>query len=364
MRSESSTRALEVARAKLDEQLKKSPDDPKLLLLRGRADERLEQYAEAARFFRRASTLLQRTGDVVGSVAASIEAARAYARAGDSDKAKDLFEYGIARYDQLNDTVNAALTRVAYAQVLLDAKLPPLAREALEVALEPLEAQEHWEELGWALERLTEFARTEHDAELALERAKAAVECAAKGKDRLAFGKRLAVVAALHLEAGRFGKARQYQERAQSYLREEQDTLGLLSGFETLAAAAVAAGEPEHAENLLMEAIEMADKLGKPRPKGRLRVRLAEILLGRREASMAKDLLDHAVALLHTAGDPWGSAPAFVLLGRSCWKLQQREQALRALQRAEALYRAVGDEAEATRAATMHGQAVDGRWAG
>jgi tetratricopeptide (TPR) repeat protein len=364
MRSESSTRALEVARAKLDEQLKKSPDDPKLLMLRGRADERLEQYADAARFFRRAATLLQRTGDVVGSVSASIEAARAYARAGDAEKAKDLFEYGIARYDQLNDTVNAALTRVVYAQVLLDAKLPPLAQEALEMALEPLEAQQHWEELGWALERLTEFARAQHEPALALDRAKAAVECAAKAKNRLVFGRRLAVVAALHLEAGRFGKARQYQERAQGYLREEQDTLGLLAGFETLAAATVGEGELERAEALLMEAIEMADKLGKPRPKGRLRVRLAELVLERDEAALARDLLEHAVALLHTAGDPWGSAPAFVLLGRACWKLEQHELALRALQRAEALYRAVGDEAEATRAATMHGQAVDGRWAG
>lgn len=364
MRNDSSTRALEIARAKLDEQLKKTPDDPRLLLLRARADEKLEQYSDAVKFFRRAATLLQRSGDITASVSASLEAANAHARAGELSEANELFDYAIARYEQLDEHVSAALARVTQARVLLDARETAKAWGVLALSIGPLEQGEHWVELGWAYERLTEFAKVSGDPVSALEHAKAAVECAAKAKDRHLFGRRLAIVAGLHLEAGRFGKARQYQERAQGYLKEGGDTLGLLAGFETLAAAAIGNQEPDAARALLEEAIALADTYGKPRPKGQLRVRLAEILVERGEHAQAKDLLEHAVALLHTAGDPRGSAPAFTLLGRIHWSLGERELSLRALARSEQLFRAVGKDSEAERVAQMRERASDGRWDG
>ena len=70
----SSTRALEEARARLDESLAKNPSDPALLLMRGRADERLEQFEDAAKFFQRAAKLLHEQGDRPAEAAASASA--------------------------------------------------------------------------------------------------------------------------------------------------------------------------------------------------------------------------------------------------------------------------------------------------
>src|SRR5438128_1833205 len=98
-----STRALEEARARLDVALLKNPDDPSLLLLRGRADERLEQFEAAATFFQRAAKLLHDHGDRAAEAAASVEAAQAFGRGNALSKARLLFQRAIAGYELLGD---------------------------------------------------------------------------------------------------------------------------------------------------------------------------------------------------------------------------------------------------------------------
>lgn len=360
----SSTRALEEARARLDEALHKTPDDPTLLLLRGRADERLEQFEAAASFFQRAAKRLHELGDRPAEAAASVEAAQAFARAGALSKARLLFQRAIAGYELIPDPVAVARTRVAFARVQIAAKTPTEARQQLELCLLPLEDAADWEALGWVNEQLTQIARDGLDVPSALEHARAAVECAAKAKDRPSFGQRLAMVATLHLESGNLAKARQYQEKAQPYLKEAKSWLPLLAGYDTLVDVALAEGESARAETLLGQALEVADEVRKPGPQGRLRARWAALALERGDAETAKKLLDLAVSQLHAAGDPWASAPAFVVLGRACWKLGRTDDAMRALDRAESLHRILGDEFGAAQVAVMRREAAEGRWAG
>jgi tetratricopeptide (TPR) repeat protein len=360
----SSTRALEEARARLDESLAKHPDDPTLLLLRGRADERLEQFEDAAKFFQRAAKRLHEQGDRAAEAAASVEAAQAFGRAGALSKAGLLFQAAIAGYELLPDEVSVARTRLAFAKVQMAAKQQADARQQLELTLEPLEAAADWESLGWVNEQLTQIAHDASEPEGALSRARSAVECAAKAKDRSSFGQRLAMVAVLHLEGRNLAKARQYQERAQPYLREAELWLPLLAGYDTLVEVALAEGDRQRAEDLYRDALAVADEVRKPGPQGRIRARWANLVLDRGDAEGAKKLLETAVTQLHAAGDPWESAPAFVALGRACWRLRSKSEALRALDRAESLYRILGDDSTAADVAVMRAEAASGRWAG
>lgn len=360
----SSTRALEEARARLDDALLKTPDDAALLLLRGRADERLEQFEEAATFFQRAAKRLHEQGDRAAEAAASVEAAQACARAGALSKARLLFQRAIAGYELLSDPLAVARTRVDFARTQLVAKQPAEARQQLELCVAPLAEVCDWEALGWVHEQLTQIARDTLDHPAALEHARSSVECAAKAKDRPNFGLRLAMVAMLHLESGNWAKARQYQEKAQPYLREAKSGLALLNGYDTLVDVAIAEKDLARAEALLGEALAVADELRKPGPQGRKRARLASLMLERGAAAEAKVLLEQAVSQLHSAGDPRSSAPAFVDLGRACWRLGLVPESLRALDRAGELYGLLGDDLGSSRVSAMRREAAEGRWTG
>lgn len=344
-----STRALEEARARLDAELTKNPDDPKLLLLRGRADERLEQFDEAAHFFKRAATILHEQRDMVGEAAAVVEAAAAFGRASRFTEAQALFAKAIARYLELGDGFGTARARLAFAKVRLAAQQFDEARTLLEQCLEPLEAASDWETLGWVNEQLV----TVSPEDLALSRARAAVECAAKAKDRGAFGQRLAIVARLHRDSGNWGKAKQYQEKALPYLKASADWVAVLSGYEVLVQAARMEGDLTRAEAVLRQAIEVADEVKKPGFQGRLRATWASVLLEKDDPSGALALLDTAIKQLHAAGDLRSSAPAFLDMGRVLHRLGDMSGALKALDRSKWMFEQLGDTVSAASVAAV-----------
>lgn len=351
-----STRALEEARARLDAELVKTPDDPKLLMLRGRADERLEQFAEAAQFYQRAARFLHEARDMTGEAAAVVEAATAFGKAGATSKARMLFSRAITRYMELGDPAGTANARVAFAKIQLAAQLYDEARPQLELCLESLEAAGDWDTLGWVNEQLVQVRPTGDD-NYALTHARAAVECAAKAKDRAAFGTRLALVAKLHRDAGNWGKAKQYQEKALPYLRAATDWVAVLTGYELLVEAALIDGDLARAEAVLRQAIEVADEVRKPGFQGRLRAKWARVLLDKEDPEGASALLDTAVKQLHAAGDLRSSAPAFLDAGRAHALLGDIDAALRAFDRSKWMYEQLGDPDGASAAASQRADA-------
>jgi tetratricopeptide (TPR) repeat protein len=356
-----SIRALELARARLDDRLAASPDDPRLLVLRGRADERLEGFEDAALYFERAARLFAQEGDKAAQAGALVEAGAALARAGMLSKGWHTFDRAVTLYQKLGDEVAETRARLLFARAKLGARLPEEARLLLEACLAPLERHQDWEELGWAREQLTLIHRDAGDPNTALEHAREAVKCASKSGERQKYGQRLAMVAALHKQAGNLRKARQYQEGAQPYLVEFGDTVGVLSGYEILVDAALL-GDRDEARRLLTEAVDYADRVGRPGFQGRLRTRWARLELDGGDPVLALELLEKAVTLLHAAGDPRASAPAFMLRGRAQWRLGRSEEALKSLERAESFHRMLGEDAAAENIAHMRREAELGEW--
>ncbi|MEZ4241063.1 MAG: hypothetical protein R3F59_33860 [Myxococcota bacterium] len=359
-----STRALEEARQRLDRELAKHPEDAKLLLLRGRADERLERYEDAAAFFQRAAKVLRAEGDRAGEAAAVLEAASAYGRAGDFSRARLLFVRAVSTFEELPDAVGAGRARAAYARMLLDDGQAADAEEQLRLCVGALEQGEVWDTLGWAQERLVQLALAADDLEGALAAARSAVESAARAKDRPRFGAGLAQVARLHLASGNWGKARQYQERALPYLREAEAWVPLLEGYLMLIDGELAEGGVDRTEALIGEATEVADRVRKPMFQGRLRVRSGEVLLLRGDPARARALLQQGVELLQRAGDLRSSAPAFEALGRAQWRLGDRDAALVALDRAAWMHRQLGDAERAADVEAVRANAASGAWKG
>src|SRR5688500_10552200 len=99
--SQPSIRALEQARARLHEQLTASPDDPKLLQLCARTEERLGRYEDAASLHQRAAKALRAAGDRGPEAAAWLETAQAYARGGHVAKAQTFFQRAVAGHELL-----------------------------------------------------------------------------------------------------------------------------------------------------------------------------------------------------------------------------------------------------------------------
>ncbi|MEQ1504525.1 MAG: tetratricopeptide repeat protein, partial [Myxococcota bacterium] len=278
-------------------------------------------------------------------------------------RARALFLKAIGAWEQLGDPLAAARARMAFARAQIALRQVSDARLQLELAVPAVERAGDHDALGWLYEELAAVLR-DTDPPAALDRARAAVQCAAKAGDRPRVGIRLGVVSGLYAATGNWAKARQYQEKALEYLRESHDGLGICAGLDRLAEAAVALGEPDRAEALLREAVELADSLRKPGLQGQLRRRLADRILARGDALAARDLLDRAITLLHTAGDPRESYPAALSLARAHWRLGRRPDAVRALDRAIALCRILGDEDGAAKVTAMRAEAALGEWRG
>jgi tetratricopeptide (TPR) repeat protein len=361
MATPSSIRALELARAHLDEQLAQKPDDPKLLVLRARADERLEQFDAAADFYRRAADRYHALNDVAAEATARLDAGNMLIRAGSPGGSWGQFEGAIRLFLQAGDPLGAARARCGLARGKIEGRHASEAYLLLEASVPPLTQHEDWELLGWVHEQLAQLMRESGDREGALREAKAAVECAAKGKDRRRFGRRLAAVAALHRELGNRAKARQYQEKAQPHLLGADDVMGALAGYELLADV-LPDTDAGAAIALIDKAISYADVVGKPGYQGRLRARRAKLEADAGRLVPARDLLVRAVAMLQVAGDPRASAPAFVLLARVHWLVGERNHAVAALDRAESLHRMLGDDTSAENVAHMRNEAVSGEW--
>ncbi|MEQ1567074.1 MAG: hypothetical protein ABMA64_15655 [Myxococcota bacterium] len=363
----SAIRALELARTRLDEALAAAPDDPKLLLLRGRADERLEQFDHAAQFFRRAAGLFAAMGDRPQEAAAKVEAGVALARAGLLSSAWTHFASALQLYRQADDEVGATTARLALAQAKIDALQPAEAEPVLRTCIAPLTTAEDFGRLCWVHQQLARIRRDTGDIEGALREARAAVEGAAKKKDPLRFGQYLSEVAELHHRLGNLGKARQYQEKAQPYLVDD-DPLGALAGFERLAEIAAASlptatrEELDAQRGMLVAAVVFADRHGRPGHQGRLRAHQARVALALRHDEAAHELLSRAVQLLHQAGDPRGSAPAFVALARASWRVGLRDDARAALERARSFFHMLGEAESAAEVVSLKQAAEAGTW--
>ncbi len=231
----SSARALEQARLRLEEALAANPDDVRLLVLKARADARTRRFSEAAGYFQRAAALQREEGDRAGEAASLLEAADALTRDGYGAEARVTYNRAIGCFELLGDEGSVARSRMALARHHLGRREHHEARPLLERCLRVLAAAGQHDELGWVRERLADIASAAKQPQQALEHARLAVEAAAKAKDRVAFGARLALVAALHRQAGNAAKARSYLEKALPHLRAAEDRLPLLDALVTLA---------------------------------------------------------------------------------------------------------------------------------
>jgi len=297
-----SPKALELARERLDDALSAHPDDPTLLLLRGRADARIGQYGEAADFFGRAADGFAALRDPVSEASARLDGATALTRAGFDDEARDAYLRSIEGFVHLGDELGAAHARLALARHELAHRQLRAARAVLEQTLEPLAAGEAYAELGWACERLVELTRDEGNLDYSLEHARLAVEAGARAQDREPFGSRLATLGALHREAGHPRKARGYLEKALPFLRRHGPRGVLLDALLTLAELASARQRPERAETYLEEALKVADRGATVTDRRRVRLQLALQIVDA-TPSRARRLVDEVIGLMDGAGE-------------------------------------------------------------
>lgn len=335
-------RALEQARAQLDEALAARPDDVPLLILRGRADERTGRYSEAATFFQRAARLCRRSGDRSAEGAALLDCGAALSRAGFDAEAREAYQRAISCYELAGAELATAQARLSLVRHELTHQRLGAIRQQLDRCLEPLEAHESWDELGWVFDRLVDSALYEGQLEEALNYARFGVEVAARAKDRVQFGLRLRVVGTLHHELGNTSKARSYLVKALPYLQGAAHVGALLEALLELALLAEGRGDSAAATTRLEEALSVADRGAEPTERGWVRLQLAEQLASG-DPLRTRQLLEEALELLAGAGDPKLAAPAWLKLAIVQGQLGQPDQASRSLDRAWALFGSVGD---------------------
>ncbi len=290
-----SPKALEMARERLEEALAEHPDDPTLLLLRGRADARVGHYGDAAEFYERAARGFHAVGDVVSEAGARLDGAVALSRAGFDEEARNAYHLAIGAYVVQDDELGVAQARLALARHELAHRQLTSARTELEHVLDPLARHQAYVDLGWASERLVELTRD--DVQVALEHARLAVEAAGKAHDREPFGSRLVTLGTLHREAGNPAKARGYLNKALPYLRESGPRSALLEALLTLGQLAAERDRQDQALTHLEEALKVADRGATVVDRRRVRLQLASQVV-ERTPPRARRLIDEVLSMM------------------------------------------------------------------
>lgn len=301
------TKALEQARARLEDQLATNPEDPKLLVLLARATEKLGRHEEAGLLFMRGAKASRVAGDRAQEATTLLECAQAFARAGQAAKAKGFFQRAVAGHELLGDTQELVKARLAMGRFLVATGAGAEARQVLARCTTPLEKALAWDDLGWVHERLAALLRDAGDLGPALEHAKDAVRCAANAQDRRLFGGRVSEVARLHHQLGHIGKARSYEKKALAHLRDPEQRDALMRALDHLRELALADDDPVDAERWATEAVTLADRGLDPAEQGAARVRLAAVLHRLGKDDEISDLLARAEALYTAAGDAAGA---------------------------------------------------------
>ncbi|HHO50814.1 MAG TPA: tetratricopeptide repeat protein [Deltaproteobacteria bacterium] len=351
-------RALEQARAQLDEALAARPDDVGLLILRGRADERTGRYSEAATFFQRAARLCRRSGDRAAEGASLIDCGASLSRAGFDVEAREAYQRAISCYELSGAELATAQARLALVRHELTHHRFRSVRQQLDLCLEPLESHESWDELGWVFDRLVDCTLREGGLEEALNYARFGVEVAARAKDRRQFGLRLKVVGSLHHELGNPSKARGYLKKSLRYLQDPEQRRARLEALLELALLAELQGEGATALDCLEEALEVVDRGAVATERGWVRLQLAE-QLSPLDPLRTRRLLEEALELLASVGDPKLAAPAWLKLAIVQGQLGHPEEAGRALDQAWSLFDSVGDvEGQAQVTAARHASSL------
>lgn len=340
-------RALELARQRLDEALEGRPNDIQLLLLRARADERVGRYTEAVGFFERAAHLARRTRDRDREGRAQLDCGTAMSRAGFDAEALEAYRRAIVCFDLADDALQGIEARQALIRHELAYRRFDAARQQLVRMLPLVEAHGDDATQRWTHEQLVQIYRRQGQLPEALEHARTCVRMAAHAGDPALFGNHLTQLGSLHEAMGNRVKAAGYLTKALPYLRQRPrrqlfDTLLTLAGLTTEPATEVA---------LLEEAIEVAAH-GSVRDQGRARVRLAHAVIDE-DPKRAQSLLGEAVALLREAGDPEGSAPAWLTLAQLQARHGEADEARVSQRRARDLFAMVGDAEGEARAAQV-----------
>lgn len=326
-----SPRALEQARTRLDDALVEHPDDPTLLLLRGRADTRVGHYADAAQFFERAAEHFHALGDSVGEASARLDEAISLSRAGFDQEARAAYHLAIAASTIHDDTIGVVAARLALSRHELAHREFDAARLELERCLEPLAAAQAHDDLGWVCERLVELTRQGATLDSALEHARTAVRAAAQARDREAFGARLGTLGLLHREAGHPAKARSYLTKALPYLRESGAGQGLLDSLVALADLADARGQDQRSLVHLEEALTVADRGTSLADRRRVRLHLAARIIDE-SPRRARRLVDEVLSLVGS-GSEEAERATWVKIASLQSRLGEADQARASLER-------------------------------